>query len=217
MEQTRVHRLLKLLSLIHSGPGWDAPRLAQEFGVDVRTIYRDIAGLAEVGLPCEYDRARRGYKAVDGVFLPPVQLSVEEALSLAVLCEHVAQTGAIPYLQAACRAIQKLRCVLPESTRDEVGKMLESVWVRTAASADPTEARDVYDLVTAAVRDRQVLECQYDSLGGVRQFDFHPYAMFFCVRAWYVVGHHGMHNEIRTLKLNRFAQVRHAGRTFDRP
>lgn len=217
MDHTRVHRLLRLLWLINSRPGWDAPSLAREFGVDVRTIYRDVRGLASVGLPCEYDRARRGYRSRDGVFLPPVQLTVEEALSLAVLCERVAGQGAIPYLSSATRAIEKLRCVLPRETRDEVGAMLEVVRVRTAAASDPNEARDVYHRLAAAIREGEVLRCRYDSLSSSSDFDFHPYALFFCVRAWYAVGWHCGRAEIRTLKLNRFAAVVPSGGRFTRP
>lgn len=217
MDHTRVHRLLRMLWLINSRPGWDAPSLAREFGVDVRTIYRDVRGLSSVGLPCEYDRARRGYRSRDGVFLPPVQLTVEEALSLAVLCEQIAGQGAIPYLTAATRAIDKLRCVLPVETREEVGAMLEGVRVRTAAAADPTEARDVYDRLAEAVRAAAVVRCRYDSLSSSSEFDFHPYALFFCVRAWYAVGKHTGRGEIRTLKLNRFASVAPTGERFTRP
>lgn len=217
MDQTRVHRLLRLLTLIQSAPDWDAPKLAGEFGVDVRTIYRDIRGLAEVGLPCRYSRADGGYRACDGVFLPPVQLSVEEALSLAVLCEKVARDGSIPFLGAACRAIEKLRSVLPTSTREEVRAMLEGVHIKTAAAADPMEARDVYDRLATAVHARAVVRCTYESLAASREFRLHPYALFFCVRAWYVVGLHAGHGELRTLKLNRFASVTATQERFTRP
>ncbi len=206
-----------MVTLIQSGPGWDAPRLAREFGVNIRTIYRDIGGLEEVGLPCQYSRARKGYEAKEGVFLPPVQLSVQEALSLAVLCEQAAGAGGIPFLGAACRGIEKLRCMLPASTREEVRLMLDGVRVRTAASADPAEAKDVYERLSQAVRSRTIMRCRYDSPSASRDFEFHPYALFFCVRAWYAVGHHAGHGALRTLKLNRFAAVTETGRTFTRP
>src|SRR5258706_7815753 len=44
-------------------------------------------------------------------------------------------------------------------------------------------------------------------------FEFKPYALWFCQRAWYAVGHHGGRGEIRRLKLSRFT----AGRVTDRP
>jgi len=38
-------------------------------------------------------------------------------------------------------------------------------------------------------------------------FIFKPYTLFFNQRAWYAVGYHSKHNEVRCLKLNRFTRI----------
>lgn len=217
-EQSKIHRLLRMITMIQSRPGeWNAPRLAEALGVDIRTIYRDIKDLERAGLPCRHDREQNGYRAGEGVFLQPVHFSAQEALALAVLCDEVAGRGGIPYLAPACKAIEKLRSVLPIEVRGEIDAVMASVRVKTAAGADPREARDVYEKVAEAVRLRRPLVCSYESLSGASEFVFHPYALFFGVRAWYAIGMHMGHGEMRTLKLNRFASLSMGEGEFQTP
>lgn len=218
MKNTRIHRLLRALSLIQSGAGWTAEKLAAEFGISSRSIHRDMRVLERSGLGCVYDSRQRCYKVADGVFLPPVQVTAEEALALAALCEQVAGRQ-IPYLGAACRAIAKLRGVLPMHIRSDVDSMLASISIRTAAAEDPSHAADVYARFSRAIQDREVLLCRYDSplAGDCGEFEFHPAALFFSVRAWYVIGRHLRHGDMRTLKLCRFISAKPAGRHFQRP
>ncbi len=216
-DRSKIHRLLRMITLIQGQDGWNAPRLADEFGVDVRTIYRDIKDLEASGLPCEHDREHNGYRAKEGVFLQPVQLSVQEALSLAVLCDEVAAEESIPYLGAACQAIEKLRNLLPTATRGEIDLMMNGVRIKTAVGSEAGQARDVYEMMVGAIRDSQAVLCEYESLSNSRAFTFHPYALFFGVRAWYVIGFHVMHNDMRTLRLNRFNSVKRSEERFERP
>lgn len=55
-----------------------------------------------------------------------------------------------------------------------------------------------------------MLRCRYQSVIGDGESDaflFHPYKLSFDQRAWYAVGHHGGHGEVRQLKLNRFTAL----------
>ena len=49
------------------------------------------------------------------------------------------------------------------------------------------------------------------------KFRFDPYALYFGQRAWYVVGYHHGHGQIRTLKLSRFTCCRTIGRPYAIP
>ena len=103
-EYTRVHRLLRLLTLIQGGTGWTPERLAEECEVSVRTIYRDLKELEGAGIGIEFDRSAKTYRLPQDFFLPPVQLTAREALSLSVLCEQVAQREQIPFIRPAVQA-----------------------------------------------------------------------------------------------------------------
>jgi predicted DNA-binding transcriptional regulator YafY len=209
---TRVHRLLRILTLVQSGRGWGPQRLATECGVAVRTIHRDMDELKGVGVPWRFDQQTDGYMIERDFFLPPVHLTVDEALSLAVLCEHVAEREQIPFLKPAWRALTKLQAQLPESTREELQDLGRHIAIQTARAMPPDGVIDVYDKVQAAIATRTRLRCRYDSNTGDHDegFAFDPYVLFFSVRAWYTVGlHHARGNdgETRCLKLNRFTAI----------
>lgn len=221
MPYTRIHRLLRILTLMQGGRGWNARRLAQECGVDERSIYRDLKELEGVGVPCYFDRETDGYRVRSEFFLPPVQLTPEEALSLAALCEEIAGREQIPFLRPAFRALAKIEAQLPRGLRDEVARLDGHVAIQTAQANPPDGYGDVYDKVQRAIATRRALECKYDSSNPEsddgESFLFFPYVLFFSVRAWYAVGLHGGRGGLRSLKLSRFSLVRPTETPYDVP
>ncbi len=220
MSYTRVHRLLKLLTLIQSRADHNAASLANVCGVAERTIYRDIEQLVAAGITIDFDHAAGGYRIAGEFFLPPVQLTAEESLALSVLCEEIAGNEQITFLKPAWKAISKIEAQLPQSIRDDLAEIRGAVTIHTAKSAEPDGYKDVYDRVSEAIRRRVALECEYESASGStdgERFHFEPYALFFCVRAWYAVGRHGGRNDIRSLKLNRFSALSLTEQSYELP
>ena len=216
-----LHRLLHIIVLTQSGPGWNATKLAKECEVVERTIYRDVKKLINVGVPIEYNTKGEGYRVSGEFFLPPVQLTSEEAIALAVLCEEIAGRDQIGFLSPALRGLQKLRAQLPADLRDEVLRKSKRVKIRTAQHAPPGDHADVFAHMQASIEAGKALECVYERPGqgfsDLAPFTFEPYALFFSVRAWYAVGRHHSRNEIRSLKLTRFMRVAHTTRAYSVP
>lgn len=221
MEYTRVHRLLKIVTLIQSRPDWNATTLAAECGVSERNIYRDFEQLAAAGIPCVFDRAAGGYRVGGECFLAPVQLSGEEAMALALLCEEIGQREQIAFLAPAWRALSKIEAQLPREIREELGSLRGHMTIQTAQANPPDGYADVYARVQGAIAARKALECCYESAGGSGDaqevFAFEPYALFFSVRAWYAVGRHDGRDEVRSLKLSRFTRVAQTERVYAIP
>ncbi|MBL0922581.1 MAG: YafY family transcriptional regulator [Phycisphaerales bacterium] len=220
MAYTRIHRLFKIITLIQSQTGWDARRLAQECGVKERTIYRDLEELEGVGVPYYFDQDSGGYRIRKDFFLPPVQLTPDEALSLAIICGEIAGKEQIAFLKPAWRALAKIEANFPAGLQNEINELGRQIAVRTAASTPAEDHADVYDIIQRALSENKSLECRYDS-GSTRKdsqdFVLRPWLLFFCVRAWYVVGHDGVHDEPRTFKLARFTKLRLLDAPSDAP
>jgi len=217
---TRVHRLLKILMLVQGDGAWTPARLAEECGIGERTIYRDMNELERIGVPVHFDQQEGRYRVEGDFFLPPVQLTAEEALALSVLCEHVAEPERIPFTRPAWQAMAKIQASLPPELRDELLSTNRSIVIQTAASVDADGFSDIYDTMCAAIVERRSLVCQYESLSGEsdgEEFDFEPYTLYFSVRAWYVVGLHHGRSELRTLKINRFLRATPTQRRYEIP
>ena len=228
-DYSRIHRLLAILTHLQSGcagggGAWTAAKLAREFDVTERTIYRDLDVLRGAGIPCDFDEDAGGYRVRRDYFLPPVDLTPKEALALVAIGEQVAHREQIPLLGAAFSAIAKVRCNLPADLQDEVAGFGSHVAIDLAAAGPHEGYDDVYEKVRGALAARRVLLCRYESVrstieraGDDDLFELRPYTLFFGQRAWYVIGHHGRHDEIRCLKLNRFSTVNETDRPYAVP
>ncbi len=215
---SRIHRLLRILTLIQSEKGWNARRLAEECGTSERNVYRDLKMLDGANIPYYFCEETNGYRVRRDFFLPPVDLTLDEALALAALGEAVSEQEQLPMLLPARRAIQKIRGQLPHSVREEIGELDGLVEVKLAATQAGEAIADVYETVRGAIARKRVLRCCYESQSAARAgngardpdpsppetFLFKPYCLFFNQRAWYALGHHGNRGEVRCLKLNRF-------------
>lgn len=220
MDYSRIHRLLRIIMTVQSERGWTAPRMALEMGVTERTIYRDLEVLRETGVPIDFDQESGGYAIRGDFFLPPVALSTEEALAMIVLCRHVAGKDQIPFLEPAWRAASKLRQHLPRDLHDEVDAVGQHIAIRMAPSTPSDDHRDVYARMQTAITSRCAVQCRYESAhsdGDPAAFEFHPYALFFGVRAWYAIGWHAGRSALRSLKLSRFTSVQPTDTPYEIP
>ena len=77
--------------MIQQQNGWDAKALARDSGVTERTIYRDLDLLEGANIPFFFDEERRCYRISQDFFMPPIDLSLDEALALVALGEEIAQ------------------------------------------------------------------------------------------------------------------------------
>src|ERR1700761_6134352 len=94
----RIDRLFGITTMLQSKKYVPAEKIADKFGISVRTVYRDIKALCEQGLPVSFEQGR-GYFIVQGYFLPPVAFSQEEANAL-LLMEMIVSAFADKSIQA---------------------------------------------------------------------------------------------------------------------
>ena len=221
-DYSRIHRLLKILMLIQGSKGWSPKTLAVECGTTERTIYRDMKMLDGAGVPYFYDDEAKCYGIHRDFFMPPVQLTLDESLALAALAEHIGGQEQVPFTKAASRAIAKIRGQLPSPIQRELEQIEDHVAIKLAAANPPEGSADVYETMRSALSRKLALRCEYESLANGskkagQSFIFKPYTLFFNQRAWYVVGHHSKHDDVRCLKLNRFSGIEATNHSYAIP
>jgi len=221
-EKSHLHRLLKILNLVQSGPGWNARRLSEHFGVDRRTIHRNIKSLVDAGFALDHDPEADGYRLRGGqAFLRPLDFTLDEAVALSILPAD----DQIPFTRHALEAIAKVRCMLPKRFSRSLEALGGRVGVHLARSEDGKAVETVYGKVRDAISQRKALCCTYQSQRSQREddgseselFDFEPYGLYFVKRAWYAIGRHDGHDEIRWLRLSRFGSIRRTHRRYAIP
>jgi proteasome accessory factor B len=226
----RIHRLLKILTLIQSEPGWGPRRLAQECGAAERSIYRDLRAIGGAGIPLSFDHASGGYVVRKDFFMPALELTLDESLALVALAQNIGGKEQIPLMSPAAKAIAKIRCNLPANIQKELAQIDPHVSIKLPPVQESQQATDVYARVRTAIRGRRALLCEYEAAGEPKaqqpkggpaarggEFHFEPYTLFFCQRAWYVVGYHHGRKGVRTLKLVRFSRCQLTDRPYEIP
>jgi predicted DNA-binding transcriptional regulator YafY len=216
MANTRLPRLLRLLTVLRARTARRACDIARELDVCERTVYRDLYALSLAGVPCRFDVDDGGYRIDGDFFLPPLQLTLSEALALSVLGSQLAGQKQLPFLQDAWQAVTKVRSQLPAAVREELSQSDGSVRVQTARVSPQTGCEPHFETIRRAIAQRRKLRCSYEGGKHFRTpfFLFRPYALFFSQRAWYVIGHSEAAGAEWSLKLNRFRELVQTDRPF---
>ncbi len=208
--------------MIQGDRRWRPAAIAEYLGVGERTVYRDLKRLKEGGVPVAFDEKIGGYYIRRGFFLPPIDLTAEEACALLLLAERVGGADQLPLTRPAGSALEKLKGGLPESLRDAVNEILPRVSFHLAAS-ESEGIEDAWSTVSRAIAEQRSLRCRYEPSGrpnGAEPAGFFlldPYHLYWGQRAWYVIGKHHGRGEARTLRLGRFTHVEMTDAGFDAP
>lgn len=114
---SRAQRLLDLIQLLrnHRFPVSGA-HLADELGISLRTLYRDIAVLQGQGANIQGEPGL-GYVLHPGFMLPPLMFSQEEIEAMVLGSRWVAARGDEHLASAARNALSKIASVLPDELR----------------------------------------------------------------------------------------------------
>jgi predicted DNA-binding transcriptional regulator YafY len=158
---SRSARLLDLVQILrrHRRPV-SGRMLADEMGVSIRTLYRDIATLQGQGAPIEGE-AGLGYVLRPGFMLPPLMFSDEEIEAIVLGSRWVAKQPDKRLAAAAADALAKIAAVLPDDLRED----LDATTLLVGPRSESVEAIDL-GVVRQAIRDERKLGFLYSDAGG---------------------------------------------------
>jgi len=219
MNVSRVHRLLRLITLLQGGRNYSAADLAGELEVSKRTVYRDLNMLELAHIPYYFDPDTGGYRISGHFFLPPINLTLAEALSMLAMSGRIAGAGNIPILGHGARAAVKLEGALPHTIRGYVGSVLDKMRVSLGPLADHDGLDSQFDTLSGAVVDRRICVMSYHSVYEKKtiRLEIKPLKLLFMGRAWYLIAYSKMHRETRTFKLSRIEKIAVTQRVFTKP
>jgi predicted DNA-binding transcriptional regulator YafY len=216
MEST-AGRLLSLLSLLQARPHWKAPELAARLGITERTVRRDVNRLRDLGYPVVAEPGRAGgYQLGAGGALPPLLLTDDEAVAVAVGLRVAATGGVTGYDDAAVAALAKLEQVLPARLRERV-RALNSATVLVRSGAEPRVDPELLLLLAQGCRRPERVRFAYrDGSGNLTERRVEPYRLVNAVRRWYLVAFDLDRDDWRMFRVDRIASPALTGHRFVR-
>lgn len=160
----KTERLFSLLDALRRRRSpISAELLAEQEGVSVRTIYRDVQTLIGLGAPIEGE-AGLGYVLRSGYFLPPLMFTSSEleALVLGVRWVQTLPDGELG--QAARNALAKIATASPDDLRARI----EDTALWPVNIGGQQEAMPVLEQAREAMRAERAVEITYEDADGRR-------------------------------------------------
>lgn len=207
MKAERVGRIVKILTALQSGRKCGARELADMFGISERTVFRDLRQLQSIGVPYRYEAG--GYRIDPEFFLPPVDLNLQEALSLLLLAHKVSGQIQLPYRRSAILGALKIENNLPLKMRQYCNTAIENISTISTPQAPLRQLDKTFSKLQKAINRKQVVHIRYKSLFERKMIELNlsPYHLLYNKRAWYVLGYSDIHRSIRTFKLKRVQEA----------
>lgn len=209
MKLSRISRVIRLLTTLQSGHAYPPDELAQLLGVSRRTVFRDLSELSAIGVPYYFDSKTGGYQIKPEFFLPPIDLNLQEALSLLLLVHKSRGHLPVPFKNSALLGALKIEGNLPEHIRRYCNATLDNISIRPDSYVPADSLGRVFAHLQEATRKKRKVRIEYHSL-----FEGHDITVTLCPlhlmynrRAWYVIGKSSLHKAVRMFKLNRIKSI----------
>ena len=217
---SRANRLLDLLQALrrHRHPV-SGHLLAQDLGISLRTLYRDIETLKAQGAHIEGE-AGVGYVLRRGFDLPPLMFTDAEIEAMVLGARVVTSWGDAGLAKAAADALARVESVLP----DRLKARLTGTPLFAPGFHVPQQVAASLTVVRGAIDARRKVRMAYTGADGAgTERTVRPLGLFFWGTTWSFAGWCELRTDFRSFRLDRIGHLNvlperfqdEAGRTID--
>lgn len=199
----RTDRLYEMIQILRDGRLHRAQDMADQLGVAVRTVYRDMETLMTSGVPVIGERGL-GYAMTAPITLPPLNLTLVELEALHLGLAVVGQKGDTELRDAARSLSSKIDAVLPEDRSAP-----PTGWgFATYPFKDAAAGFSWLPTLRAAIRARQKLQIDYQTLAGeISTRIIRPLKMEYWGRLWTCTAWCEFRQNFRVYRIDRMTRV----------
>ncbi len=199
----RADRLFLIVHTLRGRRALPARRLADQLGVSLRTVYRDVADLQLSGIPIEGE-AGVGYTLRKGSDIPPLMFSRAELEALVVGARFTQAFAGERLARAAQHALTKVEAVLP----DDLRKRTERSRIFSPPTRGRAAVRERLDLIHGAIEEQRVIRFRYareDKTASER--DAEPLCLAFWGQSWTLGAWCRLRRDFRNFRVDRMESV----------
>ncbi|HEV7275578.1 MAG TPA: YafY family protein [Devosiaceae bacterium] len=210
----RSERLLALLQALRRRrrpvPG---QVLAEETGVSLRSLYRDIATLKSLGAAIDGEPGM-GFQLRAEYFLPPLMFSSEELEAVALGLRGLIYGPDAELAGTARDVMAKIGATLPPDRRGE----LEAIGLFALPQSPAGKDRRPLAGLRAALREEQQVSIRYVSGDGVRsERVIHPVALGYDGNRQVLVAWCTLRGDFRSFRVDRIEHMKPLGQSLPEP
>lgn len=209
-------RALSLLNLLQTHRHWPGSELAGRLGVTERTVRRDVERLRDLGYRIESTPgATGGYRLEAGSAVPPLLLTDEEAVAMAIGLRVAASQRLVGGTETTLTALAKLEQVLPAPLRRRVTALADAVQP-AGIRAGVAVSTEVLGELALACRDHERVRFTYTAADGLQTHRrVEPHALAPADRHWYLLCWDLERDDWRTFRVDRLTDVLHTRVLFE--
>jgi predicted DNA-binding transcriptional regulator YafY len=202
----RIDRLFGILVLLQGRKYMMAEKIAAQFGISVRTVYRDMKALGEQGIPLSFEQYK-GYYIIQGYFLPPVSFNSEEANALLLMERFLIGFADKSILNHYTSALNKVKAVLRTQQKEKLEQLNENIKLQL-----PERLNNDFEFLSIlqnAISMRCIIEIDYKhNKGETSKRELEPIGLIFYAFSWHLIGWCHLRNEYRDFKINNLINVK---------
>lgn len=208
----RIDRLMAIVTTLQSKKYVSAESIADKYEISIRTVYRDIKALAELGIPVGFEN-QKGYFVVPGYFLPPVAFSIEEANAL-LLMESVT----IGFADKSIRkhyssALNKVKSVLRTSQKENIEMLTENIRLQV-----PQRLNNDFEYLSSiqnAIISKSIIEIAYvNNKEETSRRQVEAIGLVFYAFSWHMIAWCHLREDYRDFKVTNIRSIQDTGQPF---
>lgn len=209
---SQAARLHDTIRLIESRHGIAIEELAEESGVNRRTIHRDLNAISDAGYPLtsEWVGDRKLYRFITGFKdVPPVSFSLQELLTLYFLRSQLDILQGTPFHDDLATIFRKINSVLPPRYAAHMERISRIALPLLQGRRDYSRAADLLQELRKALllQHRVSLQYKIPSRKKAELYRVDPYTFIFYKGGLYLLGYTHNRAAVRTFALERITAI----------
>ncbi len=208
----RIDRLFGILTTLQSKKFVTGQELAAKFEISIRTVYRDMKALGELGIPIGFEQPK-GYFIVQGFFLPPLSLTIDEANSLILMASLAEKFADVSITKHSQSALNKLKAILRYTDKDKAETISSNISVYLPEN-EKSET-NYLSIIQKAITDKVILEIGYTNnlqISSYRQIE--PIGLAFYTNQWHLIAWCWSRNQYRDFKVKMISKLGYTNLPF---
>ncbi|AAR33805.1 transcriptional regulator [Geobacter sulfurreducens] len=218
-QAARVHDLIRLIEARH---GVTIAEMAEETGVDRRTIHRDLAAIHEAGYPLisDWEDGRKVYRFITRFRdVPPITFTLQELVALSFFRTQLHFLDGTPFREDLDAVFRKVSSVLPPRYAAHMERIAEVSVPLLQGRRDYSRVGDGLRSLRDALIYQYRVRLSYQAKGQGRPalYEVDPYTLVFYKGGLYLVGYAHNRRALRTFAAERITAVEVTRDRFEIP
>lgn len=201
----RIDRLMGIMTQLQSKKYCTGEQLANKFEISIRTVYRDIRALGEIGIPVNFEIGK-GYFIAQGYFLPPLSLTTQEANALVLLNTLADKFTDNSIAKHSHTALTKIKSVLRYADKDKAEEL--SSQINVFIPENERNQKSWLAAIQHAIVAAHVLKIEYTGNDGNHSSrEIEPVGLIFYTNQWHLYAWCRVKKDYRDFKVKMISSL----------